>query len=343
MAITYNTIEEALQDLRNGKCILVTDDPDRENEGDLICAGQFATTENVNLMASAAKGLICMPMNHDNIVRLGLTQMVSHNTDNHETAFTVSIDHIDTTTGISAVERGLTARMAADPEAHPGDFRRPGHMFPLEAKPGGVLERNGHTEATVDLLRLAGLTQVGLCCEIMDDDGTMMRGEKLADLEVFHPDRMASRILGMGDVLTLIEDAQTKLDEKAAQKTAQRLMQNKMDLNDLLEQFQQVKKMGPIKGILSKLPGVGNKLDDVDIDDRVMDRSAAIILSMTPYERSHPDCLNASRKKRIAAGCGMKVEDVNRLLNQFRQTQKMLKQFGGLGKGKRRRMPNLPM
>ena len=113
MAITYNTIEEALQDLRNGKCILVTDDPDRENEGDLICAGQFATTENVNLMASAAKGLICMPMNHDNIVRLGLTQMVSHNTDNHETAFTVSIDHIDTTTGISAVERGLTARMAA--------------------------------------------------------------------------------------------------------------------------------------------------------------------------------------------------------------------------------------
>ena len=186
MAITYNTIEEALQDLRNGKCILVTDDPDRENEGDLICAGQFATTENVNLMASAAKGLICMPMNHDNIVRLGQSQLGSHNTDNHETAFTVSIDHIDTTTGISAVERGLTARMAADPEAHPGDFRRPGHMFPLEAKPGGVLERNGHTEATVDLLRLAGLTQVGLCCEIMDDDGTMMRGEKLADFAKQH-------------------------------------------------------------------------------------------------------------------------------------------------------------
>ena len=110
MAITYNTIEEALQDLRNGKCILVTDDPDRENEGDLICAGQFATTENVNLMASAAKGLICMPMSHDNIVRLGLTQMVSHNTDNHETAFTVSIDHIDTTTGISAVERCQNGR-----------------------------------------------------------------------------------------------------------------------------------------------------------------------------------------------------------------------------------------
>ena len=159
---------------------------------------------------------------------------------------------------------------------------------------------------------------------------------------MFHPDRMASRILGMGDVLSLIEDAQMKLDEKAAEKTAQRLLQNKMDLNDLLDQFQQVKKMGPLKGILSKLPGVGNKLDDVDIDDRIMDRSAAIILSMTPYERSHPDCLNASRKRRIAAGCGMKVEDVNRLLNQFRQTQKLMKQFGGMGKGKRRRMPNLP-
>lgn len=186
MAIEYQTIEQALQELRAGKCILVTDDPDRENEGDLICAGQFATTENVNLMASYAKGLICMPMSRDNVVRLGLTQMVSHNTDNHETAFTVSIDHIDTTTGISAVERGLTARMAADPSAHPGDFRRPGHMFPLEAKPGGVLERNGHTEATVDLLRLAGLTQVGLCCEIMEDDGTMMRGERLAEFAKQH-------------------------------------------------------------------------------------------------------------------------------------------------------------
>lgn len=182
----YQTIEQALQDLRAGKCILVTDDPDRENEGDLICAGEFATTENVNLMASAAKGLICMPMSHDNIVRLGLQPMVAHNTDNHETAFTVSIDHIDTTTGISAVERGLTARMAANAASHPGDFRRPGHMFPLEAKPGGVLERNGHTEATVDLLRLAGLTQVGLCCEIMEDDGTMMRGQRLAEFAKEH-------------------------------------------------------------------------------------------------------------------------------------------------------------
>lgn len=175
----WNTIEEALSALRAGKCILVTDDPDRENEGDLICAGQFATTENVNLMATHAKGLICMPMSREHADRLGLKQMVQHNTDNHETAFTVSIDHIETTTGISAVERGLTARMAADPQSHPADFRRPGHMFPLTAKPGGVLERNGHTEATVDLMRLAGLQQVGLCCEIMESDGTMMRGERL--------------------------------------------------------------------------------------------------------------------------------------------------------------------
>lgn len=175
----WNTIEEALAALRAGKCILVTDDPDRENEGDLICAGQFATTENVNLMASCAKGLICMPMSQEHVDRLGLSQMVRHNTDNHETAFTVSIDHVDTTTGISAVERGLTARMAADPSSNPSDFRRPGHMFPLTSKPGGVLERNGHTEATVDLMRLAGLQQVGLCCEIMEEDGTMMRGERL--------------------------------------------------------------------------------------------------------------------------------------------------------------------
>lgn len=182
----YQSIEQALQDLRDGKCILVTDDPDRENEGDLICAGQFATTGNVNLMASAAKGLICMPMSRENVVRLGLSQMVAHNTDNHETAFTVSIDYRDTTTGISAVERGLTARMAADPASQPGDFRRPGHMFPLEAKSGGVLERAGHTEATVDLLRLAGLSQVGLCCEIMEEDGTMMKGSRLQEFAVRH-------------------------------------------------------------------------------------------------------------------------------------------------------------
>lgn len=182
----FAAIEQAIEDLKNGKVILVTDDPDRENEGDLICAAEFATTENVNLMASAAKGLICMPMSSENVRRLGLRQMVARNTDNHETAFTESIDHVDTTTGISAEERGLTARKCTKSNAHPADFRRPGHMFPLEAKKGGVLERNGHTEATVDLCRLAGLCEIGLCCEIMADDGKMMRTKELIEFAKKH-------------------------------------------------------------------------------------------------------------------------------------------------------------
>ena len=165
---------------------MVIDDPDRENEGDLICAAQFATTENVNLMASLAKGLICMPMSRELCERLNLPQMVTHNSDNHQTAFTVSVDHISTTTGISAVERGITARAIADPSSKPIDFRRPGHMFPLQAREGGVLVRAGHTEATVDLCRLAGLTEAGLCCEIMREDGTMMRTTELLELAKEH-------------------------------------------------------------------------------------------------------------------------------------------------------------
>lgn len=175
----YNTVEEALDALRNGEIILVSDDEDRENEGDMICAAEFATTENVNFMAAHAKGLICMPMSAAICEKLHLPQMVDYNTDNHCTAFTVSIDHVDTTTGISAAERGFTARMAVDDSAKPEDFRRPGHMFPLTSKKNGVLERDGHTEATVDLMRLAGLKECGLCCEIMRDDGTMMRSEEL--------------------------------------------------------------------------------------------------------------------------------------------------------------------
>ena len=177
----YDTIEDALEELRQGRIILCTDDPDRENEGDMICAAQFATTENVNRMASLAKGLICMPMSEDYIRRLALPQMVTRNTDSHETAFTVSIDHVDTTTGISAEERGLTARKCAEEGAAPEDFRRPGHMFPLLARSNGVLERAGHTEATVDLLRLAGLRECGLCCEVMREDGTMMRAPELQE------------------------------------------------------------------------------------------------------------------------------------------------------------------
>ena len=178
----FNTIPEALEDLRQGKIILVTDDPERENEGDFICAAEFATTENVNFMATYGKGLICMPMSEAFVQKLKFPQMVRHNTDNHETAFTVSIDHISTTTGISAAERSITALACVAEDAKAEDFRRPGHMFPLLARKNGVLERNGHTEATVDLCRLAGLKECGLCCEIMRDDGTMMRTEELAQL-----------------------------------------------------------------------------------------------------------------------------------------------------------------
>ncbi len=182
----FATIEQALEDLRQGKIILCIDDPDRENEGDLICAAEFATTENVNMMATHARGLICMPMSKKLTVKLGLDQMVSVNTDNHSTAFTVSIDYVDTTTGISAVERSLTARKCVEDGIKPEDFRRPGHMFPLEAREGGVLRRAGHTEATVDLVKMAGLRECGLCCEIMREDGTMMRTTELLEFARKH-------------------------------------------------------------------------------------------------------------------------------------------------------------
>ena len=182
----FNTIDEIVQDLRDGKIIIMTDDPDRENEGDLICAAEFATKYNVNFMATYAKGLICMPMSTAMCEKLGLPQMVESNTDNHSTAFTVSIDHVDTTTGISATERSYTALKCVEEDAKPEDFRRPGHMFPLEAKAGGVFERGGHTEGTVDLLQIAGLKEAGLCCEIMREDGEMMRTKELIEFAQLH-------------------------------------------------------------------------------------------------------------------------------------------------------------
>lgn len=184
--MNYNTVEEALSALKEGRIIMVTDDPERENEGDLICAAQFATCENINFMAVHGKGLICMPMSKEYAVKLRLPQMVEENTDNHCTAFTVSIDHVSTDTGISAAERSVTAMKCVEEGAAPEDFRRPGHMFPLVAREGGVLSRNGHTEATVDLMRLAGLEQCGLCCEIMAGDGTMMRAPELAEMAKEH-------------------------------------------------------------------------------------------------------------------------------------------------------------
>lgn len=171
----FHSTQELIDEIKAGRNIILIDDESRENEGDVICAAQFATLENVNFMAAHARGLICMPMTAEYVEQLGLPQMCSHNTDNHCTAFTVSIDHVDTTTGISAYERSVTALKVVEDGAKPEAFRRPGHMFPLLAKKGGVLERDGHTEATVDLMRLAGLKPVGLCCEIMKDDGMMAR------------------------------------------------------------------------------------------------------------------------------------------------------------------------
>ncbi len=195
----------------------------------------------------------------------------------------------------------------------------------------------------VILTKLDGDTRGGAALSVRAVTGKPIKfagvGEKLEDLEVFHPDRMASRILGMGDVLTLIEEAQMKIDQKEAEKMSRKLMQNKLDFNDLLAQFAQVKKMGPIKNILSKFPGMEKQLKDVEIDDRIMDRTAAMILSMTPEEREKPSLINPSRKRRIAAGSGMQVEDVNRLLKQLEQMQKMVKQLGGKNAKRKMRMP----
>lgn len=179
MEYNYNTVEEALDDIKAGKIILVTDDPDRENEGDMICAGEYATQENINFMATYAKGLICTPMSAKIAAKLSFPPMVAENTDNHSTAFTVAIDHVETTTGISAAERAFTIQKCCDDAAKPQDFRHPGHVFPLVAREGGVLVRDGHTEATVDLMKLAGLKECGVCCEIMEEDGTMMRTPNL--------------------------------------------------------------------------------------------------------------------------------------------------------------------
>jgi 3,4-dihydroxy 2-butanone 4-phosphate synthase/GTP cyclohydrolase II len=211
----FNTIEEALDALKKGKIILVTDDEDRENEGDLICAAQYATTENVNFMATHGKGLICMPMGESLVKKLRVPQMVSENTDSHETAFTVSIDHVETTTGISAAERSLTALKAVDDNAKPEDFRRPGHMFPLLARKNGVLERAGHTEATVDLMRLGGLKECGLCCEIMRGDGTMMRTPELQELA----QRFNLRFI----TISALQDYRKKHDELVERVTATKM------------------------------------------------------------------------------------------------------------------------
>ena len=215
----FDTIEQAIEDIKNGKIIMVVDDEDRENEGDLIMAAQFTTTETMNFIATYAKGLICLPADESFMTKLDLPQMVANNTDNHATAFTVSIDHIDTTTGISAEERAYTVRKFTEDNAKPEDFRRPGHMFPLLAKKNGVLERNGHTEATVDLMKLAGLKPAGICCEIMKDDGTMARLPDLIEFKEKHNLTLISiadliEYIKSHKATTLNKEVETKLTTK---------------------------------------------------------------------------------------------------------------------------------
>lgn len=193
----FSTVEEAVSDIKNGNVVIVIDDENRENEGDIVVAAEFATPEVINFMATYAKGLICMPMAADMLEKLDIPQMVEKNTDNHETAFTVSVDYKDTTTGISAFERSKTITMAVSDDVKPSDFRRPGHIFPLAAKDGGVLKRTGHTEAAVDLARLAGLKPAGAICEIMKDDGTMARVPDLIDFSEKH----SIKIVTIADII----------------------------------------------------------------------------------------------------------------------------------------------
>lgn len=198
MDYKFDSIEEIIEEIRQGHIVIMQDAESRENEGDYICAAEFATPENVNRMASEAKGVICMPMSEEIADSLYLGPMIRHNTDNHQTAFLQSIDHKDSGTGVSAAARSLTALEAIKDGADPTDFRRPGHLFPLKARKWGVLERPGHTEATVDLARLAGLKPAGLCCEIMNEDGTMARKEDLFRLA-------REKGLKIGNIQDLIE------------------------------------------------------------------------------------------------------------------------------------------
>ena len=207
---SFNTIPEAIEDIKKGKIIIVVDDENRENEGDFIVSGEKVTGESMNFIATYGKGLICTPISAKIAERLGLEPMVANNTDNHETAFTVSVDHIDTTTGISAYERAFTVNKMAEKHTNPKEFRRPGHVFPLIAKPMGVLERNGHTEATVDLMKLAGLEEIGICCEIMSEDGHMARTPELIEMA----EKFNLKIITVENLIRYIEN-NTKIIEKA--------------------------------------------------------------------------------------------------------------------------------
>ena len=285
----FNSIEEILEDMKAGKPVVILDDDKRENEGDIIFAAEHATTENVNFMAKYARGLICMPMDASYSDKYNLPQMCIVNTDNHMTAFSVSIDHVDTTTGISAVERGFTARMFADDNSTKDDFRRPGHMFPLQAKQGGVIERPGHTEATVDLCRLSGCKPVGLCCEIMNDDGTMAR---LDDLFAFAKEH-SLKIATIEQLIQYRKEHEVFVEEVTKAKLPTRY-------GDFI-----------IHGFINKLNGehhVALTMGDVSTNEPVLVRVHSECLTGDAFGSAKCDCgqqLDAAMKKIAEEGRGV--------------------------------------
>lgn len=285
----FNSIEEAIEDIKIGKIIVVIDDEDRENEGDLLMAAEKVTPEAINFMATYGKGLICMPIEADTLDRLDISQMVTNNTDNHETAFTVSIDHIDTTTGISAYERALTIQKVIDKNSKPHEFRRPGHIFPLKSKSGGVLVRNGHTEAAVDLSKLAGLKPGGVICEIMSDDGTMARTPELIEFANLHN----LKIITIKDLVEY---------RKNSEKHIERVVETKMPT-----------KYGDFKmyGFVNKLNGehhVALVMGDISEDEAILTRVHSECLTGDALGSKRCDCgeqYDAAMKKIAKEGKGI--------------------------------------
>lgn len=285
----FNSIEEAIEDIKIGKIIVVIDDEDRENEGDLLMAAEKVTPEAINFMATYGKGLICMPIEADTLDRLDIPQMVTNNTDNHETAFTVSIDHIDTTTGISAYERALTIQKVIDKNSKPHEFRRPGHIFPLKSKSGGVLVRNGHTEAAVDLSKLAGLKPGGVICEIMSGDGTMARTPELIEFANLHN----LKIITIKDLVEY---------RKNSEKHIERVVETKMPT-----------KYGDFKmyGFINKLNGehhVALVMGDISEDEAILTRVHSECLTGDALGSKRCDCgeqYDAAMKKIAKEGKGI--------------------------------------
>lgn len=285
----FNSIEEALVDIKEGKIVIVIDDPDRENEGDLLMAAEKVTGEAINFMAKYGRGLICMPVEEERLKTLEINQMVSCNTDNHETAFTVSIDHVDTTTGISAYERALTIEKLLDEKSRKEDFRRPGHVFPLLAKNGGVLKRVGHTEAAVDLAKLAGLKPAGVICEIMNDDGTMARTPQLMEFAKEH----SLKIITIADLV--------------------KYRRNKEELVERVVETKMPTKYGDFKiyGFINKLNGehhVALVKGEINGDMPILTRVHSECLTGDALGSKRCDCgdqYDAAMKKIAEEGCGI--------------------------------------